>query len=223
MYVGLFTLVIIPGIALMISGISVIANKNLWNKWIGFGMLGLWFAGILLVSIMGATGDYNFQGRTPSFTQRYEINQIPVLKLDAGSKEEVEDFTLTLEGYDNDENAIKLVDRLDLVLKGTESNNQLRNYRPEAKIENDSVLLLPLRMKIPEDMGKVTRHRLIVSVPFNKPFVMDENLVWALRGTMTRSAYTTKDIQAGTVWVFDKEKGLLCVSCGDWTAPREED
>lgn len=223
MYIGVFSMICIPGIALMISGISIIANKNLWNKWIGFGMLGLWFAGVILVAVLGATGDYNFQERTPGFTQRLEINQVPILKLDASSKEEIENYTVTIEGYEDEENTIKLVDRLDMILRGNESNNSIRSYRPDARIESDSILLLPLQMKIPEELGKVMRHRLTVSIPYNKPFVMDENLIWALRGTMTRSAYTTQDIQAGTVWVFDEEKGLLCVSCGDWLGPVEEE
>jgi hypothetical protein len=51
-----------------------------------------------------------------------------------------------------------------------------------------------------------------MSIPYEKPFIMDRSLLEILRNTIYRNGYRNRDVQEGNTWAFN-EAGLVCLTC----------
>jgi hypothetical protein len=63
---------------------------------------------------------------------------------------------------------------------------------------------------------------LILSIPYEKPFIMERSLLEVLRNTIYRNGYRSSDLSSNTVWTFN-QKGLVCLTCKIEDEEKESD
>jgi phage shock protein PspC (stress-responsive transcriptional regulator) len=202
-----------PGLALMISGASVMANKNLWNKFLAWILFGLWLLSIGSAAFLAANNRLSIQIlEDRNFTMNYLIEGTPVIILDEQSLENP--FRLRITGHASEE--LNLVRRSTLVKLG-ENRGSKRNYLGEAaQMKSDSILLITNFMDLPDNLKNVhSTTQLTLKIPYEKPFVMDPSLAKVLTGTLSLSEYHSSDLKAGNTWMFNEDGKLICLSCKD--------
>jgi phage shock protein PspC (stress-responsive transcriptional regulator) len=208
-------IVLIPGIVLVLLGISVLIKRNLIDGRFGLIVFGIWILSILICSfqipkIIGqfkSTATHTVETPiTPS--EGTLIISSPTSRLEVGNFGSV---SLSLRGHEGA--GILLVQ--DYKSKGINREDALINASSVAyEFEvQDSVLLFHPNLEF-TDPAKYRAQQLSqeLRIPFNKPFVLDRSIIPLLRNTINKEGYKSRDINRRNHWVFN-ENGLLCLNC----------
>jgi phage shock protein PspC (stress-responsive transcriptional regulator) len=213
--VAISFIILIPGLIILLLGISVILKKSIINGRFGLLALGLWLLAIGIASfqVPKTISEFNTEG---TYTVESPISQdagILTLKSESNQRDEgVFDLvTLKLEGIDGTE-AI-LVKNFKSRGKGyADAEQNAANINYGFTLE-DSVLTLQRSL----DMSTIDKFRgqsleLILEIPFDQPFVMDRSILPIIRNTIYRAGYRSRDVNSRNYWVFNKN-GLFCLNC----------
>lgn len=208
-------LIIIPGIIILLLGLSVLAQKNLIGGRFGLVALGLW---LLCMGIAA----FQVPKIVLQFKEENQFESQAILPVSPG--------TLILKTNELEDE--ELFNKANLKLIGTSDSvvslNQTYSARGRSKqeaLENarklsysysvmDSVVTFEEGFDLRElDSFRAQRIDLQLSIPYNRPFIMERSLLEILRSTIYTNGYRSSDVRSSTVWVFN-EAGLVCLTCG---------
>ncbi|SEG39140.1 PspC domain-containing protein [Algoriphagus boritolerans] len=217
-------LVIIPGIIILLLGLSVLAQKNLIGGRFGLVALGLW---LLCIGISA------FQ--IPKIVVQFKEENVFESTIDLP----VTPGTLILRTNDLEDE--ELFNKANLQLVGSPDSvvslTQEFSARGKTKLEalenakklaySYSVMDSVITFEEGYDLRALETFRdqqvnLTLRIPYDRPFIMERSLLEILRNTISNNGYRSSDVRSSTVWVFN-EAGLVCLTCplknensGDW-------
>ncbi|GMQ29271.1 PspC domain-containing protein [Algoriphagus confluentis] len=207
-------LVFIPGIIILLLGLSVLAQKNLIGGRFGLVALGLWLLCIGIAAFQIPKIVVQFKEENT-----HEVNSsLPVSK-----------GTLILRALDVDDEDIfnkanlKIVGSPDSSIVLVQKNFSRGKTKAEA-LENAKKLVYTYAVQdsvVTFDEGydlsqletfRDQRLNLTLKIPYDRPFIMERSILEILRSTLYVNGYRSSDVRPEAVWVFN-EAGLICLTC----------
>ena len=204
----------IPGIVILMLGLSVLSKKNLVGSRFGLVALALW---LMCIATLG------FQVPRVIAKFKEEARVITNTPLSPGQG------VLFLKVEEGD--GIEFYQQAVLELKGTEDSvltlNQEYFSRGQSKKQaqenikkiaysyavKDSVITFERGFDM-KTLGAFRDQKLnlTLEIPYNKPFIMDDSLLDILENTLYKNGYEWEDVRPEAIWVFN-EAGLVCLTC----------
>ena len=204
----------IPGIVILMLGLSVLSKKNLVGSRFGLVALALW---LMCIATLGfqvprVIAKFKEKDRVITNTPLSPGQGVLFLKVNDGEDEE-------------------FYQRAVLELKGTEDSvltlNQEYFSRGQSKKQaqenikkiaysyavKDSVITFERGFDM-KTLGAFRDQKLNLSlaIPYNKPFIMDDSLLDILENTLYKNGFEREDVRQEAIWVFNKA-GLVCLTC----------
>ncbi len=220
--IGASFLLVIPGIIIILLGLSVLAQKNLIGSRFGLVALGLWLlcVGICAFQIPRIVAQF----KEENWHKTEEV--VPVtgdtmyLQVNPISEETTfNEVNLTLIG--TEDSTVSL--RKEFFSRGRTraeamSNAQLMTYQYQVL---DSLIRFEEGFDVSSlDAFRDQKLNLYLEIPYEKPFIMDRSLLDILSNTLYRNGYRSSDVTETTVWAFNAE-GLVCLTCESETDEQE--
>lgn len=212
--IGASFLLVIPGLIILLLGLSVLAQKNLIGGRFGLVALGLWLlcVGICLFQIPKIVAQFKAENWYKSEETIGVTSGTMILKLNPiGDESTFNEVNLKLEGSPDS----LVVLRQEYFSRGRSKAEAMEN----AKILNYDYAVSDSTVTFEEgfDISSLETFRdqkvnLILEVPYNRPFIMERSLLEILRNTIYRNGYTSSDVSYSNVWIFN-EDGLVCQTC----------
>jgi phage shock protein PspC (stress-responsive transcriptional regulator) len=209
--------VFIPGIIILLLGISVLVKRSIIDARFGLVALGLWLLSIAIcaVQIPRAVNNFKTEG-THTVEKTLEIGA-GTLVLKSVSNNDIDglydEVSLQLEGTDNPQ-PILVQDFKARGKSRTDALQSAESIQFDYTI-TDSVLTLNRSINLGSlDKFRVQELELVLEIPYDKPFVMDKSILPILENTIHKNGYKTRDVSSRNHWVFN-ENGLLCLTCND--------
>ena len=203
---------LIPAIFLVILGTSVITKKLMLNAKIGWSMFAIWIisVGILIFTIPPYVGRYSRDG-VYSEVERYNLQgKTAVLTLKQTGLEDYEATNLKLRGHED--SVYRLEKRFEA--RGKSRMDAIENAKMVSYhvVLDDSVFIFDSNIQFSDD-AKFRGQTLdmILYIPNNQPFYMDEDLHYILQNTIYYYGFRVSQME-GNTWMFT-EDGLQCLTC----------
>jgi len=213
----------IPGIFILMLGLSVLSKKNLVGSKFALVALALW---LMCIATLG----FQIPRVIAKFKEEDRVITNTPLTLGQG--------VLFLKVEDNDEE--EFYEQAVLELKGTEDSvltlNQEYFSRGQTKKQaqenikkiaysyavKDSVITFQRGFDM-KTLGAFRDQKLNLSlaIPYNKPFIMDDSLLDILENTLYKNGYDREDVRPEAIWVFN-ESGLTCLTCPEKKGERRD-
>ena len=213
----------IPGIFILMLGLSVLSKKNLVGSKFALVALALW---LMCIATLG----FQIPRVIAKFKEEDRVITNTPLTLGQG--------VLFLKVEDNDEE--EFYEQAVLELKGTEDSvltlNQEYFSRGQTKKQaqenikkiaysyavKDSVITFERGFDL-KTLGAFRDQKLNLSlaIPYNKPFIMDDSLLDILENTLYKNGYDREDVRPEAIWVFN-ESGLTCLTCPEKKGERRD-
>ena len=204
----------IPGIVILMLGLSVLSKKNLVGSRFGLVALALW---LMCIATLG------FQ--VPRVIAKFKEEDRVITNTPLSPGQGV--LFLTVEGGDG----VEFYQQAVLELKGTEDSvltlNQEFFSRGQSKKQaqenikkiaysyavKDSVITFERGFDM-KTLGAFRDQKLnlTLAIPYNKPFTMDDSILDILENTLYKNGYEWEDVRPEAIWVFNKA-GLVCLTC----------
>ncbi len=207
-------LVIIPGIIMLLLGLSVLAQKNLIGGRFGLVALGLWLL-CVGISIFQAP---KIVAQFKEDNWHHTESQLPVSKgtLILKLNELEDDPTFNAVNLRVEGTADTLVTlKEEYFSRGRTKAEALANaqkFKYHYSVM-DSVVTFNEGFDISSlDQFRDQKVNLVLQVPFDRPFIMERSLLDILRNTVYANGYRSSDLGSGSVWVFN-QGGLICLTC----------
>lgn len=216
-------LMAIPGIVILMLGLSVLSKKNLVGSKFGLVALALW---LMCIATLG----FQIPRVIAKFKEEDRVITNTPLALGQG--------VLFLKANDGEEE--EFYQRVVLELKGSEDSvltlNQEYFSRGQSKKQaqenikkiaysyavQDSVITFERGFDM-KTLGAFRDQKLnlTLAIPYNKPFVMDDSLLDILENTLYKNGYDWEDVRPEAIWVFN-EAGLTCLTCPEKKGERRD-
>ncbi len=213
----------IPGIVILMLGLSVLSKKNLVGNKFGLVALALW---LMCIATLG----FQIPRVVAKFKEEDRVLTNTPLALGQG--------VLFLKANDGEDE--EFYQRVVLELKGTEDSvltlNQEYFSRGQSKKQaqenikkiaysytvKDSVITFERGFDM-KTLGAFRDQKLnlTLAIPYNKPFVMDDSLLEILENTLYKNGYDWEDVRPEAIWVFN-EAGLTCLTCPEKKGERRD-
>ncbi|MBW3469701.1 PspC domain-containing protein [Arthrospiribacter ruber] len=207
--------IMIPGIVILLLGISVIIRKSLIEGRFGLIVLGIWLLSIGIAA-------FQLPKTIAQFKNEATYTDEKVLDLSEGT------LVIKSEGYTSNRG---IYDMIQLQLTGTDGDDvvMVQDFKSKGRNHNDavnnakqiiygySVLDSILTMDRGINLESLDRYRgqklkVTLEIPYDKPFIMDKSILPIIRNTLYRNGYRSRDVNSKNTWVFNEE-GLLCLTC----------
>lgn len=207
-------LVIIPGIIILLLGLSVLAQKSLIGSRFGLVALGLWLlcVGISIFQIPKIVAQFKEENwhKTES--------TLPVSKgtliLTLNNQEDEPTFNhvnLRIEGTADSTLTLKQ-EQFSRGRTKAEALSNAQKFRYSYAVM-DSLVTFNEGFDISTvDQFRDQKVNLTLQVPYDRPFIMERSLLDILRNTIYANGYRNSDVSSSSVWVFN-EGGLVCLTC----------
>lgn len=217
-------LMIIPGIIIILLGLSVLAQKNLIGGRFGLVALGLWLlcVGISAFQIPKIVVQFKEENQFKTEEVIPILGRTMVLQLNPiGEESSFNQVNLKIEGTSDSLVTLKQEYFSRGRTKAEAMNNaKVITYRYDLL---DSIVTFDEGFDISSiDTFRDQKLNLILSIPYEKPFIMERSLLEVLRNTIYRNGYRSSDLSPNTVWTFN-QKGLVCLTCEDEKSEQESD
>ena len=207
-------LVFIPGIVILLLGLSVLAQKNLVGGRFGLVALALW---LLCIGIAG----FHIPKIVAQFKEENTLETKAALPVTSGililKTNDIEDEELfnkaNLQIIGVADSVVTL--KQELFARGKSKQDALENAKKLAY--NDSVLDSIVIFDEGYDLRSLDSFRdqridLTLEIPYDRPFIMERSLLEILRNTIYDNGYRSSDVRPEAVWVFN-QAGLICLTC----------
>ncbi len=213
----------IPGIVILMLGLSVLSKKNLVGSKFGLVALALWLMCIATLGfqIPRVIAKFKEEDRVITNTPLTPGQGVLFLKANDGEEEEfyqrvvlelkgTQDSVLTL----NQEYFSRGQSK-----KQAQENIKKINYEYAVK---DSVITFERGFDM-KTLGAFRDQKLnlTLAIPYNKPFIMDDSLLDILENTIYKNGYDWEDVRPEAIWVFN-EAGLTCLTCPEKKGERRD-
>ncbi|MGM0944462.1 MAG: PspC domain-containing protein [Bacteroidota bacterium] len=222
--IGASFIIIIPGIILLLLGLSVLAQKNLIGGRFGLVALGLWLLciGVSAFQIPKIVAQFKQENRHIVEEVLPVSEGIMVLKLNPISEEATfNHIKLRLLGT---EDSLVSIEKK-FFSRGRTKSEALENAKKLAyEVElADSVVLFNEGFELQNtDMFRAQELEVLMNIPYDRPFIMERSLLEIIRGTIYTNGYRNSDISQRSIWVFN-QNGLLCLTCPPPADSEEEE
>lgn len=208
------SLLVIPGIIIILLGLSVIAAKNLVNGRLALVALGLWLlcVGISafqiprIVALFKSENWHNVETAVPVTPGTLILRLNPV-----GEETTFNEVNLKLEG--TADSIVSL--REEYFSRGkTKAEAMERAQKIGYKyVVSDSVITFDEGYDLTTiESFRDQKLNLILEIPYDRPFIMERSLLEILNNTLYRNGYRNSDVSENNVWTFN-EAGLVCLTC----------
>ncbi|MEN2281497.1 PspC domain-containing protein [Algoriphagus sp. SE2] len=217
-------LLIIPGIIILLLGLSVLAKKNIIGGRMGLVALGLW---LLCVGICG----FQIPRIVALFKSENWYKSEEVLPVTEGT------MILSLNPISDE----ATFNRVNLRLEGTADSTVIlakdafsRGKTKAEAMENAEQIVYNYSVRdslVTFDEGfdvnslstfRDQKINLVLNIPYEKPFIMERSLLEIIRNTIYRNGYRSSQVNQRNIWVFN-EAGLVCVTCDDEESDSEDE
>ncbi len=199
---------LIPGIIIMLLGISAIANRIVFGAAVGWSLFILFFFSLAVLSFsvpkiaiaFKEDGEYKVE-------QVYDLGgKTAVLNVRETGLDDYKVTSLTLKGYE--ETSLKLVQvfeaRGNSRMKAID-NAQMVEYTVS---QNDSIITFDSNIQFKEDaIFRGQQLNMTLFIPYEQPFVLEDNM-WRLI-----NQYIDHDKRSGNTWIITNDGQLTCTSC----------
>lgn len=209
-----FGLIALPGLVLLMLGLSVVVRKALIGSKFGLTILVLWLlcVGLAAFHLPKIIGKFKEEARYLSTTPLPLSPGILLLRVNDLDDEEI-----------NNKVQLKLVGTQDTLVtlkqeyfsRGKNKTEALANAK---KIQysyavSDSVLTFDEGFDL-RNLGTFRDQDLTLhlAIPYDKPFIMERSLLEILQNTIYKNGFENNDVREEAVWVFN-ETGLVCLTC----------
>jgi len=203
---------LIPQIFLVILGVSVITKKLILNAKIGWSMFAVWLISVvvLVLTIPPIIGRYSRDG-VHTEVKRYDlVGKTAILNLTQIGLEDYDVTTLKLRGHED--SVYRLEQRFEA--RGRSRKDAIDNAKMVTYnvVVDDSVFTFDSNIQF-SDEAKFRGQKLdmILYIPYNQTFMMDEDLRYILRSTIYSNGFRVSQME-GNTWMFT-EDGLQCLTC----------
>lgn len=216
---------LIPGIIIVLLGISVLIKKSIIDARFGLVALGLWLLSIGLCAFQIPRVVAAFKTEATHTVEQplsFAPGTIVLKSVDTNVDGEIFDLVkIQLEGTD----ATEPILLQNFEARGKNKADALKNAESiqyNYKVE-DSTVTFERSINLNElDKFRVQNLKLKLEIPYDRPFVMDKSIIPIIENTIHRNGYKTRDINSRNHWVFN-EKGLLCLTCNESGKTTEAD
>jgi len=220
--VGASFLLIIPGIIIILLGLSVLAQKSLIGGRFGLVALGLWLlcVGICAFQIPRIVVQFKEENWHKTENVLPVTGRTMILQLNPiGEEASFNQVNLKLEG--TADTVVRL--KQEYFSRGKTKAEAMNNAK--LLVYNYSLLDSIVTFDEGFDISSINVFRdqklnLTLEIPYEKPFIMERSLLKVLRNTIYRNGYRSSELSSKTVWTFN-EKGLVCLTC-EIDEPTEE-
>lgn len=208
--------IMIPGLVILLLGISVIIKKSIIDGRFGLIILGIWLLSIGVAAFQVPKVVSQFKSEAVHTVDKPLVlsEGTMILKSEAKipSNQGVFDMvSLELTGIDGEE--VILVQNFKSRGKGhaeAMKNAQGISYGYSV---TDSILTFDRSLDLSQlDKFRGQNLELSLEIPYDKPFVLDKSILPIIRNTIYKNGYKTRDVNSKNHWVFN-EDGLFCLTC----------
>jgi phage shock protein PspC (stress-responsive transcriptional regulator) len=208
---------LIPGIIIMLLGISAIANRIVFGATAGWTLFILFFLSIVVLSVSIPKIVINFKE-----DGEYKVEQVynlegktAVLKIRETGLDDYDVTTLALKGYEGTKlKLVQVFESQGVTRMQAAENAQMVEY---SVAQEDSVLTFDSNIRFKSDaVFRGQRLRMTLYVPYDYKFVLDDN-TWRLI-----NQYIDYEKRDGNTWIIEKDGQLKCVSCPEEVKVEEE-
>lgn len=213
-FLAVFLTAFIPFLVICLLGLSIITKRMVLRAPLGWSIFGVWVVCLISLSIAipGVVGEFRNEG-TYRETRTFDLqaNQPLLLTLDYVNYSGIDATSLKLRGHEDS------VVRLDMRYEAhgrsrqeAEENAQMVSYEVRQKGNElifDSDYSFKARSKFRAQQLDMTLY-----IPYNRKFVMDEDMTDIIEHTFNRNGYRSWQISRNNEWIFT-EDGLDCLTC----------
>jgi phage shock protein PspC (stress-responsive transcriptional regulator) len=198
----------VPSIFLIMLGASTIAKRIVFSATAGWTLFIVWFVSmvILAVSIPKIVFSFKEEGEY-KVENSYTINgKTAVLKINEVGMDDYHATRLTIKGHDSKE--FKLIQ--EFKSQGTTRAKAIENAKMVDYNFNfrDSIFTFDSNLRFkPDAIFRGQQLDMILLVPYNTPFTMDEGVSRIL------THYVDWSERDGQTWKYTEADGLQCISC----------
>jgi len=217
--------ILIPGIIILLLGISVLVKKSIIDGRFGLVALGIWLLslGICAFQVPRVVTQFKTEA-TQTVENVIDISEKTLILKSVDSRDDsgfFEAVSLKLQGTDNEKPI--LIQKLKS--KGKSYQDALKNT--ETIKYKYTVMDSVLTFERGIDLNQMDKFRgqkidLVLEIPYEKPFVLDKSILSIIKGTIHSNGYKIRDVNSRNHWVFN-EMGLLCLTCSNDTKVSKTD
>lgn len=211
-YISIFIATFVPFLGLTLLGISILVKRFVINAAVGWSIFGLWVISMIGIAftVPSIVRDFRSEGEFRE-TRTFDFkDQVPVLKLNDIGIEDYNMTTLKLRGHADS------VYKLDMQFQAYGSsrreaveNAQMVTY---GVLKNGNDLLFDSGIEFKDEaIFRAQELSMVLYIPYEQEFRMDEDLQHILRYTINRNGYRVWQME-GNRWLFN-EDGLNCLTC----------
>jgi hypothetical protein len=207
-------LLAIPGIVILMLGLSVLSKKNLVGSRFGLVALALWLMciGTVGFQVPRIVAKFKEEDRVITNTPLALGQGVLFLKVENREEEEFyQDVVLKLEGT---EDSIPSLNQ-EYFSRGQSKKQAQENIKKIAYSYSvkDSVITFERGFDL-KTLGAFRDQKLnlTLAIPYDKPFIMERSLLEILQNTLYKNGFENDDVREEAVWVFN-ETGLVCLTC----------
>jgi phage shock protein PspC (stress-responsive transcriptional regulator) len=209
-----FGLIALPGLVLLLLGLSVLVKKSLIGSKIGGIILALWlfFVGMAAFHIPKIIAKFKEEARYELMTPVSLTPGILLLRVNDLDDEEINN-KVQLELVGTQDTVITL--KQEYFSRGESKKEALANAK---KIQysydvRDSVMTFEEGFDLRAlDTFRDQDLTLRLAIPYDKPFIMERSLLQILENTIYKNGFEMDDVREEAIWVFN-ETGLVCLTC----------
>lgn len=207
-------LVFVPGIVILLLGLSVLSQKNLVGGKFGLVALALWLLciGITGFHIPKIINQFKEENKLETKTALSISPGILILKVNDIEDEEFYN-KVGLRILGTEDSVVNLTQ--ELYSRGKTKDEALKNARKLSYSYSvmDSVLTFEEGLDLNAlETFRGQRINLTLEIPYNKPFIMERSMLEILENTIQKNGFRRSDVRQEAVWVFN-EAGLVCLTC----------
>lgn len=205
-----FLLIAVPTLFLILLGVSVLAKRITFNAATGWTLFAIFIISVIVLSVNVPRIVYQFrEDGEHQVVQEYTLeNKTPVLELRETGLEGYAVTSLQLRGHEGP--GYKLIENFEAQGKtrlDAEENARMVTYQVDLK---DSIFTFDSNIQFKEGaLFRAQRLDMILYIPYDQPFVMDEDMRHIIRNT---SGFHYSDDHKNT-WQISRDKGLECLTC----------
>jgi len=211
--IAAFFAILIPCIVFILLGISLIAKRIIFNPTVGWSLFAIFIISVITLSANVPAIVYQFREDGDfKVTETYDLaDKTAVITMKEIGMEGYEVTTLKLRGHDGPDYRLEQV----FGAQGSSRKKAIENAQMvtyEVTLESDSIFVFDSNIKFKDDaIFRAQRLDMTLYIPFNKPFMMSDNLHHIIYHTIHRSGYRVWDMP-DNIWMYTRE-GLKCLSC----------
>jgi phage shock protein PspC (stress-responsive transcriptional regulator) len=204
----------IPGIVILMLGLSVLSKKNLVGSKFGLVALALWLMCIATLGFQVPRVIAKFKEEDRVITNTPLSPGQGVLFLKVEDREEEEFYQKAVLELKGTEDSVLTLNQ-EFFSRGQSKKQAQENIKKIAYsyAVKDSVITFERGFDM-KTLGAFRDQKLnlTLEIPNNKPFIMDDSLLDILENTLYKNGYEWEDVRPEAIWVFN-EAGLVCLTC----------